>query len=305
MAGLPLDVAADAGFLIAGDRFAVEDGFERGAQVTAGDGQAVAGSAVVELSAVDESLFAVEEVEVRGASGAIGLGDGLGFVEEIREQKTGGGDFLGHFCGAVGGVILNVVRVDTDDGHAPGEVIARELRETFADMLHIGAMVAHEDHDEGGGILEIVEGDRFTGGVGESERGGQSSQGQHGGRCQSHGRSMVEWGEIVEFLEQGEPIQWDPASVCPAKPHSTARSLEPFGAYPSASVYLRRFSGECQGPAGLPRRSPALAGRRRERSPYQTGPDARSRVLDGTFNGGLAELVPPADAIRISGAGIR
>src|SRR4029077_16363601 len=60
----PLDIAADAGFLVFGDRLSREDGVEGRAKVFAGDRNPIAGPAVVELAAVDESLFAVEEEQV-------------------------------------------------------------------------------------------------------------------------------------------------------------------------------------------------------------------------------------------------
>src|SRR5579872_2440352 len=60
----PLDIAADAGLLIGNDRLAAQHGVESRAQVLAGNRHVVARPAVVELAAVDELLFAVEQEEV-------------------------------------------------------------------------------------------------------------------------------------------------------------------------------------------------------------------------------------------------
>src|SRR5690348_15906617 len=62
VAGFPFDVAADAGLLRGGGRFAAEYGIEGGAEVLAGHGLAVSGAAVVELPAVNEAMVLVEKV---------------------------------------------------------------------------------------------------------------------------------------------------------------------------------------------------------------------------------------------------
>ena len=59
-ARFPFDVAADARSLLSGDIFVFEDGVEGGAQIGAGDGDAVARAAVVHLAAVDELSLGVE-----------------------------------------------------------------------------------------------------------------------------------------------------------------------------------------------------------------------------------------------------
>src|SRR5258705_12278929 len=82
---LPLDVAAEAGALVLFDGAAGEDGVDGGPEVGAGDGEAVAGAAGVELAPVDEAAPAVEEEEVGGAGGPVGLGHGRGLVVEGGE----------------------------------------------------------------------------------------------------------------------------------------------------------------------------------------------------------------------------
>src|SRR5258705_10462702 len=75
---LPLDVAAQAGALVLFDGAAGQDGVDGGAEVGAGDGEAVAGAAGVELAPGDEAAGAVEEEQVGGAGGPGGLGHSLG-----------------------------------------------------------------------------------------------------------------------------------------------------------------------------------------------------------------------------------
>ena len=57
---LPLDIAANAGPLIFGDRMSGQNGFQSRTEVGASDGAAVARPAVIELASVDERPVAVE-----------------------------------------------------------------------------------------------------------------------------------------------------------------------------------------------------------------------------------------------------
>src|SRR5260370_7644263 len=82
---LPLDVAAEAGALVLFDGAAGQDGVDGGAEVGAGDGEAVAGAAGVELAPVDEAARAVEEEEVGGAAAPVRLATGLGLLLEAGE----------------------------------------------------------------------------------------------------------------------------------------------------------------------------------------------------------------------------
>ena len=61
---LPLDVAADAGLLLDGHGPAFQHGVQRGPQIFAGDRQAVAGAAVIELAAIDQFFRAIKYKEV-------------------------------------------------------------------------------------------------------------------------------------------------------------------------------------------------------------------------------------------------
>ena len=60
VAGLPLDVAAEAGLLCGGNRLSTDQCIERGAEVLAGDGNSIAGAAVIELAAIDEAMISIE-----------------------------------------------------------------------------------------------------------------------------------------------------------------------------------------------------------------------------------------------------
>src|SRR5215472_12371882 len=80
VAGLPLDVAPDTGFLIRRDRLAGQHGIECRAQVLSGHGNAAARAAVIHLPAINESLILIEKEEVGGARGAIGLSHFLRLV---------------------------------------------------------------------------------------------------------------------------------------------------------------------------------------------------------------------------------
>ena len=73
----PLDIAAEARFLVRRNGLARQHRVERRAEVLAGDGQPVAGPAVVELAAIDEPAVLVEEEEIRRAGGMIRLGPGV------------------------------------------------------------------------------------------------------------------------------------------------------------------------------------------------------------------------------------
>ena len=57
---LPLDVAADGGSLVDRDGLISEDLVDRFAEILAGDGDAVSGTALVELAAIDQLAGGVE-----------------------------------------------------------------------------------------------------------------------------------------------------------------------------------------------------------------------------------------------------
>src|SRR6185503_11935553 len=148
---LPLDAATDTSPLVAVDRISGEGGIDRGTQVAAGDGLVAAGSALVELSAVDQPPFAVEEIEVRSAGRPIGFRDVLGFV---KTEGEGEAEALGHLFQSRRGVVRilhRIVAADADDAKPCACVVPPDLRNLLLDVHHIGAVTAHE-HDQQGGL---------------------------------------------------------------------------------------------------------------------------------------------------------
>src|SRR5688500_10870089 len=89
VAGFPLDAAADTGVVIARDGLIAEHCVERGPQVAAGHGNAVAGAAVIELAAVHELAMPIEQKEVGRARCLVGFRDFLSRIEQIRERIAG------------------------------------------------------------------------------------------------------------------------------------------------------------------------------------------------------------------------
>lgn len=74
--------------LIRADGLSCDYGVEGGTEILPGDGNAISGSAVVELSAIDQLESAIEQKEVRRAGCVVGMGDFLGFIMEIRKGEA-------------------------------------------------------------------------------------------------------------------------------------------------------------------------------------------------------------------------
>src|SRR5579863_4010605 len=144
-ASLPLDVAADAGALVLGDGAAGQDGVDGGAEVFAGDGDAVAGAAQVELATVGEAQVLVEEVDIGCAGGIVGVGYLLGLVVEVGECKAKAGGLGAKPLGAVVGVGCGVVRADGDDMQGLSGVVGSELRNALFDVLDVRTVGAEEE----------------------------------------------------------------------------------------------------------------------------------------------------------------
>src|ERR1700756_1960751 len=96
----PFDIAAEARVLVRADGLSCDYGVQSGAEIFSGDRNAIPGTAVVELSAVDKLERAVEEEEVRRAGCIVGAGDFLGFV---IEGVGGGNEEVRPPCGGFGG----------------------------------------------------------------------------------------------------------------------------------------------------------------------------------------------------------
>jgi hypothetical protein len=176
--GFPFDAAAGAGALVVKGRLAGDLGGEGGAEVFAGDGFLVAGAGVVELTGVGQAEGAVEEVEIGGAGGGVGFGDGLVGIEEVGEGPVVGGCERGHFVGGIGGVVFDVVGVDGDDTDASGVAFGGERGEGVGEMDDEGAVVADEHDEEAIGAAGVIEGEDGAGGVGEFEFGCGGAQGE-------------------------------------------------------------------------------------------------------------------------------
>src|ERR1700677_2866100 len=106
-----------------GNGFAGERQVDSGAQMFAGDRDAVAGSALVKLAAVGEATIGVEQEKVRGAGGFVSVGDGLRFIIKVGKFEAERLRLLFESCRAVGGVGVCVVAADGDDSHGLGLVI--------------------------------------------------------------------------------------------------------------------------------------------------------------------------------------
>ena len=163
VARLPFDIAAEAGLLRGWNRFAREQSVNRVAQVLAGYGYGVAGTALIELTSVYEALVLIEQIEIRSAGRTIGSCDALGGIVKIREYITGGPGFLGHLHGAIRGIILDVVGIYSYDCDGARLVISGELGQAGTKVLHIRAVIAHENHYEPPGVPKIGKGNFFTG----------------------------------------------------------------------------------------------------------------------------------------------
>ena len=74
---LPLDVAAQAGFLFGRNSFSTDERVESSTKVFARDGNAISGAAIVELTAIDEAMVAVEQEKIWRTRSAIGVSRSL------------------------------------------------------------------------------------------------------------------------------------------------------------------------------------------------------------------------------------
>jgi hypothetical protein len=170
-----------------------EDGVDGGAQVGAGDGEAVAGAAGVELAPVDEPAPAVEEEEVGRAGRPVGPGGLLGLVVEVGEGPALAGGLLRHRLRGVGRVGGDVVARDGHHGCALGRQVPGEGGQLARHVLDERAVVADEHDEQGGGGVEVGQGDLFAPrrGVGEPEIGGLRAEPEHGRRRAGHERTSL------------------------------------------------------------------------------------------------------------------
>ena len=208
VAGFPLDIAADAGFLVSWRRLIGQHGVYRHAQVGASDGNIIAGPAAVELAAIDQFAVGVKQEEIRGAGGAVGFRYSLGFVVEIRKGIAESFGFLGHVRRAVGGVVGNIVGADGDDGETFSVVVLGELNQPLADVLDERAVVADDHDQQGRGALKVAERNGLAGGwFGQVEIGGGGAEWQHGGGGLRHVRVSFAINWLNETVRQGVELR--------------------------------------------------------------------------------------------------
>ena len=79
----------------------------------------------------------------------------LGFIVEIRKSVAQAPGIPGHVFRAVIRMGLHVVGIDSHNRCSPVLVLFYQSGEVFLDVLDIGTVVAHEDHQQGFGSLEI------------------------------------------------------------------------------------------------------------------------------------------------------
>ena len=119
-------------------RSARKDRADRGAEVLAGDREAVARTAVVELAAVDERTIRVEQEEVGRARRRVRLRDLLGLVEQVGEGVAGLSSVFRQALGRVLGVLGRIVRADRHDRELGVGEVASQPRELRADVFTYG-----------------------------------------------------------------------------------------------------------------------------------------------------------------------
>lgn len=185
-----------------------QNGVRRCAQVGAGDGNGVAGSATVELATIGQFAFGVEQEEVRGASSVIGFGHRLAFVVQIGKGIAESFGFLSHFRRTVVGVVGGIVGAEGDDGQALGLVVLGELNQALADVLDEWAVVADDHDQQGRSALEVAEGEGLAGGrFGQAEIGSRGAEWQHGGGGLGHERVPFALDWLNKTVRQGVELR--------------------------------------------------------------------------------------------------
>src|SRR5579884_598110 len=186
VAGLPFDVAADAGSLVSGNLKAGKHGVDGCAQIGACDGTAIARAAVIHLPAIHKAAGAVEEIKIRRAGRAVSFGDFLAFIEEIRKCEPHGPAEFRHLLGSIVRVTCDVIRIDPNDGDAALLILLCKPDKMRKDVLHIRAMIAYEDHKQCRSILEVLDGYDPAVNVRQTKRRSFGAERDHRGRCADH-----------------------------------------------------------------------------------------------------------------------
>ena len=157
LAQLPLDTATDAGFLVAIHRLPAQHGIDCAAQITARDGLVGSGATVVELAAIDQPAFSIEQVKVRRAGGLVRLRHFLSLVEaEWKAKREAFGHLLEPFWSVIG-IMPRIVAADADDTQAGLRIVLSQLCDFCLNVQDIGTVAAEEHHQQGGFSDERIE----------------------------------------------------------------------------------------------------------------------------------------------------
>src|SRR5688500_4977085 len=93
-------------------------------------------AAVVEPAAIHQLSVAIEEIQVRRARGAKGLGNILRLVEQIWERVSRGRGLLPHSVRTVFGKRVDVIGIDGDKRETVGLILRGEPREAMPDVRY-------------------------------------------------------------------------------------------------------------------------------------------------------------------------
>ena len=126
------------------NRVAQDQGIDSVFQILTCDWIGVFWATGIILSAIDQfSIFIIKE-EIRGACRTVGFGDFLGFIEQVGKGVGIVSGILTHFFGTVIGIGFDVVLTDGHDSQSFRFIFICKMNKRFADMNHIGAVIAKE-----------------------------------------------------------------------------------------------------------------------------------------------------------------
>ncbi len=125
------------------------------AQISPRHRHSISRPARVHLAAIDQPLLLVEHVEIRRARRAIRLRHRLRLVVQIRKRIPSLFRLMHHLLRRIGRVRADVVRADPHHGRALGLIVLGQLRQPIGHVLHVRAMVAHEDNQQRRRFREI------------------------------------------------------------------------------------------------------------------------------------------------------
>src|SRR5581483_1558291 len=145
-----------------GHRLSGYDRVERCPEISTGDRDAIAGTAVVELASIHEPLLLVEEEKIRRALRVVLSSDFLRIVVENRELKSLLSRHFGQALRPIFRVGHRIVRTNRHDAHATVRVIVSNPSELPLHVLDERAMPADEHYQQPLRPGDIVTGNRFS-----------------------------------------------------------------------------------------------------------------------------------------------